>query len=83
MPSRANSFNSFRGSWQKVEYQNYSRMCAGAVTVTVLRDVSGAGRAAQYLSWHPDRSRRLAVAHATLVRPHVDGVLHSMCCPSA
>ncbi len=35
--------------------------------MTVLRDATGASRAAQYLCWHPDQSRRLAVAHATMV----------------
>ena len=35
--------------------------------MSVLRDAAGAGRAAQYLCWHPDQSRRLAVAHATMV----------------
>ena len=43
--------------------------CAGVATVTVLRDAAGASRAAQYLCWHPDQSRRLAVAHATMVLP--------------
>jgi len=49
--------------------RTHVKRCAGLATATVLRDAASAGRAAQYLCWHPDQSRRLAVAHATMVPP--------------
>ena len=37
-----------------------------AKTVTTLRDPSAQRREAQYLSWHPDGSRKLAVAYSVM-----------------
>ena len=37
-----------------------------AKTVTTLRDPSSQRREAQYLSWHPDGSRKLAVAYSVM-----------------
>ena len=55
---------------------------AGLATMTVLRDAASAGRAAQYLCWHPDQSRRLAVAHATMV-PALQIAFHTHACGAA
>ena len=41
----------------------YSTEAPAAKTLAVLRDPSNAKRGAQYLSWHPDGSRKVCSSH--------------------